>query len=183
MFCCVLIQFSLYWLNPFCYKALRVFCFGWGGRIWTYACGSQSPVPYRLATPHRCNEVLVAGVLGFEPRNVGVRVPCLTAWRHPKITFRLGWVRGFEPMTSRATIWRSTNWAIPTTLGLFNWFERTNGASGGIRTPDLCLRRALLYPAELQTHTFDFFLQVRIPAFLGWAYWWTSRGSNPGPPD
>ncbi|GEM_PF-4530311 len=31
------------------------------------------------------------------------------------------------------------------------------GASGGIRTPDLCLRRALLYPAELQTHTFDFF--------------------------
>ena len=24
---------------------------GWGGRIWTDACGSQSPVPYRLATP------------------------------------------------------------------------------------------------------------------------------------
>ena len=26
-----------------------------------------------------------------------------------------------------------------------------NGAIGGIRTPDLCLRRALLYPAELQS--------------------------------
>ena len=25
---------------------------GWGGRIWTYACESQSLVPYRLATPH-----------------------------------------------------------------------------------------------------------------------------------
>ena len=26
------------------------------------------------------------------------------------------------------------------------------GGLGGIRIPDLCLRRALLYPAELQTH-------------------------------
>ena len=24
---------------------------GWGGRIWTYECGNQNPVPYRLATP------------------------------------------------------------------------------------------------------------------------------------
>ena len=27
-----------------------------------------------------------------------------------------------------------------------------SGGLGGIRIPDLCLRRALLYPAELQTH-------------------------------
>ena len=27
--------------------------------------------------------VLMAGVAGFEPANAGVRVPCLTAWRHP----------------------------------------------------------------------------------------------------
>src|SRR6516225_4558241 len=26
---------------------------GWGGRIRTSECGSQSPVPYRLATPHQ----------------------------------------------------------------------------------------------------------------------------------
>ena len=25
--------------------------FGWGGRIRTYGCGNQNPVPYRLATP------------------------------------------------------------------------------------------------------------------------------------
>ena len=29
-----------------------------------------------------------------------------------------------------------------------------NGAPEGIRTPDLCLRRALLYPAELLAHLF-----------------------------
>ena len=46
----------------------------------------------------------LAGVLGFEPRNVGVRVPCLTAWRHPttnnnhkQMVVRL---EGFEPPTS-----------------------------------------------------------------------------------
>ncbi len=27
--------------------------FGWGGRIRTYECGNQNPVPYRLATPQR----------------------------------------------------------------------------------------------------------------------------------
>ena len=27
----------------------------------------------------------LAGVAGFEPTNDGVRVRCLTAWRHPKI--------------------------------------------------------------------------------------------------
>ncbi len=27
--------------------------FGWGGRIRTYGCGNQNPVPYRLATPQR----------------------------------------------------------------------------------------------------------------------------------
>ena len=29
----------------------------------------------------------MAGVLGFEPRNVGVRVRCLTTWRYPNIKF------------------------------------------------------------------------------------------------
>ena len=27
---------------------------GTGGRVWTYASGSQSPLPYRLATPVYC---------------------------------------------------------------------------------------------------------------------------------
>ena len=31
--------------------------------------------------------VSMAGVAGFEPTNDGVRVRCLTAWRHPNIGF------------------------------------------------------------------------------------------------
>ena len=29
----------------------------------------------------------LSGMAGFEPTNAGVKVPCLTAWRHPNITF------------------------------------------------------------------------------------------------
>ena len=29
----------------------------------------------------------LAGVEGFEPSNVGVRVPCLTTWRHPNVDY------------------------------------------------------------------------------------------------
>ena len=29
----------------------------------------------------------LAGVAGFEPTNAGVKVLCLTAWRHPNILF------------------------------------------------------------------------------------------------
>ena len=62
----------------------------------------------------------MAGMAGFEPANDGVKVRCLAAWLHPKIyaiykkrkTFLLcvgllGWIIGFEPMTSRATTWHS----------------------------------------------------------------------------
>ena len=27
----------------------------------------------------------MAGVLGFEPRYAGIKTPCLTAWRRPKL--------------------------------------------------------------------------------------------------
>src|SRR5690554_1330472 len=36
----------------------------------------------------------MAGVAGFEPAHAGVRVPCLTAWRHPSMVERTG----FEPV-------------------------------------------------------------------------------------
>ena len=52
----------------------------------------------------------VAGVRGFEPRNAGIRIRCLTAWRYPnKLVFEfaerirhiqnLVATTGFEPVT------------------------------------------------------------------------------------
>ena len=63
----------------------------------------------------------MAGMAGLEPADVGVKVPCLTTWRHPNIVvsvetkeqglgsspnpcFRLGWVMGLEPTTPGTTI-------------------------------------------------------------------------------
>ena len=58
---------------------------------------------------------------GLEPADAGVKVPCLTTWRHPNISgsknnnkqgigiisqslVHLGWVMGFEPTTPGTTI-------------------------------------------------------------------------------
>lgn len=53
----------------------------------------------------------MAGMAGLEPASEGVKVPCLTTWRHPngygRYSKKMGWDIGFEPMTSSATNWRS----------------------------------------------------------------------------
>ena len=62
--------------------------FGWVGGIRTHGCGSQSPVPYRLATTQ----------LVYEKSELSrVRFPC-----------NVGWLVGLEPTASRATIWRAS---------------------------------------------------------------------------
>ena len=57
-------------------------------------CGSQSPVPYRLATA-QCN------------RNTEIWDRAKTLNLQPDPKSSLGWIVRFEPTTSRATIWRA----------------------------------------------------------------------------
>ena len=105
--------------------------FGWAGEVRTHECGSQSPVPYHLATAHYEK----AGSLKqSEPA--------------------VGWLEGFEPSASRATIWRAnqlrhTHHILFSAGAYLCTISVEDGTPGGTRTPDLLLRRQLLYPAEL----------------------------------
>ena len=64
---------------------------------------------------------------------------------HDPVSFfsYMGWIVGFEPTASRATIWRANQ------LRHTHHIAKFCGAPEGTRTPDLLLRRQLLYPVEL----------------------------------
>ena len=80
--------------------------------------------------------------LGWEDsnrRNARVKVWCLTTWLQPNIFILWGERWDSNPRPPGPQPGALTNWAIPT----------KSGEPEGIRTPDLRLRRPLLYPTEL----------------------------------
>ena len=91
-----------------------------------------------------------------------------------------GWIKGFEPLASRATIWRAnqlhhTHHITYRTVFCPTKYHRIkfcgSNEPGGIRTLDLRLRRPLLYPAELQTH-------FNIPFSKGSPYFYGKAGDG-----
>ena len=61
------------------------------------------------------------------------------------------WILGFEPRAFRATIWRANQ--LRYTHHIWDKASSISNVLEGIRTPDPLLRRPLLYPAELRTHS------------------------------
>ncbi len=90
--------------------------------------GSGWPVPglpppsLRSIRAARDGSALLAGMVGLEPTNAGVKVPCLTTWLHPNgmdearagadapaLSHGMGWIMGLEPTTPGTTIRCSAN--------------------------------------------------------------------------
>ena len=67
-------------------SAPHIYYFNWASWIRTNECSSQSAVPYRLAIAH---------------------YSCPPAYGTSSIGVTPGWIQGFEPWASRATIWRA----------------------------------------------------------------------------
>ena len=130
---------------------------------------------------------------GLEPADEGVKVPCLTTWRHPCVERKwkqglgflpipvlcVGWVMGLEPTTPGTTIRCSNQLSythhicIRTGICIsISMLQRKSGTPEGTRTPGLLLRRQLLYPTELLAHKRISGAgdgnRTRIPSLEGW---------------
>ena len=92
---------------------------------------------------------------GFEPANDGVKVRCLTAWLHPyKKVVKKGIdidSLSFSGVGNGARTHDTRN-HNPVLCQLSYTHHIKFGTPREIRTPDLLLRRQLLYPAELLAH-------------------------------
>ena len=98
-------------------------------------------------------------VMGFEPTNTGTTIRCL---RPLGDTHHMNLLKHYQSLARQEglvlSMFASVQPSAATLIRIafyYSSFQKCggkNGTPGGTRTPDLLLRRQLLYPAELLAH-------------------------------